>query len=129
MHRLPNITSLPSLPGLRSKPPQTQTPHTTLSRRVPPDRPSVSRSWYHYYPGCGEGVCPQGEGGGVLAPSFGTHCEKDPESGGGDSRDRRAVTAPYLSILEWWDISKGACFNILAFETGYEGINIIVIRM
>ena len=34
-------------------------------------------------------------GGGVLAPSLGTHCEPDPKSSGGESRDRGAVTAPY----------------------------------
>ena len=61
-----------------------------------------------------------GGGGGVLAPSLGTHCEPDPKSGGGESRDRGAVTAPYPSILEQWDISKGACFNIMALKTGYE---------
>ena len=73
---------------------------------------------------------PPGEGGGgVLAPSFGTYCETDTESSGGDSRDRRAVNAPYPKILEWWDISKGACFNIMALKTGYEGINIIANRM
>ena len=43
-----------------------------------------------------------GGGGGVLAPSVGTLCETDLESGGGDSRDRRAVTAPYPKILERW---------------------------
>ena len=31
--------------------------------------------------------------GGILAPSLGTHSETDPKSGGGESRDRRAVTA------------------------------------
>ena len=36
-----------------------------------------------------------GGGGGVLAPSLGTHCEMDPKSGGGESRDRGEVTAPY----------------------------------
>ena len=30
-------------------------------------------------------------GGGVLAPSLGTHCEPDPKSGGGESRDRKAL--------------------------------------
>ena len=36
-----------------------------------------------------------GGGGGVLAPSLGTHCEPDSKSSGGESRDRRVVTAPY----------------------------------
>ena len=58
--------------------------------------------------------------GEILAPSLGTHCEPNPKSGGGESRDRGAVTAPYPSILERWDISKGACFNIMALITGYE---------
>ena len=45
-------------------------------------------------------VHPSGEepregGGGVLAPSLGTHCEIDPKSSGGESRDRGAVTALY----------------------------------
>ena len=31
---------------------------------------------------------PGGGGGGVLAPSFGSHCEMGPESGGGESSDR-----------------------------------------
>ena len=55
----------------------------------------------------------QARGGEVLTPSLGTHCEPDPKSGGSESRDRGVVTAPYPSILERWDISKGACFNIL----------------
>ena len=33
-----------------------------------------------------------GGGGEVLAPSVGTHCETDPKSGGGECRDKRAVT-------------------------------------
>ena len=34
-------------------------------------------------------------GGGVLAPSLGTHCETDPKSGGSESSERGAVTALY----------------------------------
>ena len=68
-------------------------------------------------------------GGRVLAPGFGTHCETDPESGGGDSRDRRALNAPYPYILEEWDISKGAYFNIMALKSGHKGNTIIAIRM
>ena len=89
--------------------------------------PSLRESEYR-------GLTPGGGGGeegevGVLAPSVGTHCETDPESSGGDSRNRRVVTAPYLQILEHSDLSKGAYFNIMALKTGYEGINIIAIRM
>ena len=29
-------------------------------------------------------------GGGVLAPSFGTHCETDPESGGSDKQRQKS---------------------------------------
>ena len=39
--------------------------------------------------------CNPGGGGGVHPPSLGTHCEPDPKSGGGESRDKRAVTTPY----------------------------------
>ena len=38
-----------------------------------------------------------GRGGGIFAPSFGTYCEKDPGSGGGDSRNRRMVTLNFWS--------------------------------
>ena len=48
-------------------------------------------------------------GGGVVAPSFGTHCETDPKSGSGDKQ--RQEQYPY--ILEKWDICKGACFNFM----------------
>ena len=36
-----------------------------------------------------------GPGGvGVLAPSFGTHCETDPESGGGDKQRQESSDGP-----------------------------------
>ena len=56
---------------------------------------NIERVWPHFYrPKPPPPPSPQRPGG-VLAPSLGTHCELDPKSGGGESRDRRAVTVPY----------------------------------
>ena len=63
----------------------------TMQSPPPPQKKEEIKRWKLFVAPSPRG----GGGGGVLAPSLGTHCEMDPKSGGGESRDRRAVTAPY----------------------------------